>query len=693
MRVGIVVLLTVGALCVSGAGVIVVDKDEQAVVVTPDEPGPVTAAAAEELVEHIRLATGKTLVVVKESEIPEGVKTRVYLGPTKAVAELGVDVKTLAPEAFVWRTHGNNLYIAGNEDMRSAYEHSNSLCGTLFGVYEFLERCLEVRWLWPGELGRHVPKRSRVVVNYPDEECVPQLNFRIINWSRVRSAAFDKNAKIGQGERQLGFSEGGLKEYGYALRSYLRRHRMGGWDRKPGVGHHFGGWWGKYGKEHPGWFMLNAEGKRGRSDGGAAVPMCVSNPELQRFIIENWNGKKNLNMGEVDWPDCCRCPSCRAWDGPALEPLPEYLVSSTEGNLPRSKEWQKIRSHVHSGFYTTPMCTSDRYARFWKTLAEMAVKRNPEALITTYLYYSYFPAPVTGIKLNRHIYGEFVPWGNPQHTDFFPMEEEAYKWVKEQWDGWRKTGIRMAYRPNYLHDGWVMPLVETRQCGEFIRYAAANGMEGAYFDSLTGQWATQGPKLYLHMRLLAKPELSVESVLEEYYSGFGLASSSVREYFEYWESYCRENYKMFNRLYIDHGHRWARFQVRAHEAFPESAFVPAFALLEGAERAAVGSAPEFGARVRFLRDGLEHARLAGRLAACFDGDKSISPEDPRFAQAVELLRDLIAFRRAHEVPFISDYFYGASWREYNFWNLKPMLEVIEKGVADKGGEGDTRLVP
>jgi len=319
----------------------------------------------------------------------------------------------------------------------------------------------------------------------------------------------------------------------------------------------------------------------------------------------------------------------------------------------------------------------------------MAVERNPDAFLTTYIYYGYFPAPVADIKLGKHVYGEFVPWGNPQHTDFFPMREEALEWLKEQWLGWQRTGMRMSYRPNYLHDGWVMPLVNVRQAAEFFQFAVEHGMEGSRFDSLTGQWAAHGPKLYVHMRLHAKPELAVDDILDEYYEAFGPAASTVREYFEYWEEYCTDNVQRINDLYIDVGHRWSRFQLRAHEAFPPSSFEPAEAILERARRAAADHPrAEYAARVAFVAAGLEHARLAGRLAACFDAERTIAEDSERFEQAVEALGKLIAFRRAHEAPYISDFFYGAAWREGRYWNLSPLFARLETDEAPAAGTAD-----
>ncbi|MDD3544755.1 MAG: DUF4838 domain-containing protein [Kiritimatiellae bacterium] len=681
-------LFACGADAAGPAAVLVADG-RGAAIVTADKPMPVTVYAAQELVRHVELATGVKLPVVAESAVPEGTACRVFLGPTRAAREQGIDVTNLPPETFVMRTIGPDLYIVGDEDKGDPFDSYNSKCGTLFGVYELLERAVKVRWLWPGELGTYVPKTGRIALDVTDETVTPRLAFREIIWSRIRRAAINKDLTFTEAEKLLGFSPEGLERYGHDLRAYMRRHRMGGLDRKPPIGHHFTGWWDKYGARHPEWFMMHEDGTRGPSkkSGTQGVPMCVSNPDLHRFIVTNWNGKTHIRLGEVDWPDACRCPACRAWDAPPPDPLPDFLVSKIDRGLPKSPQWQRARGHVLQGFYR-PMCTSDRYARFWKAVQELAAERNPDALVTTYLYYGYFPAPTSDIKLGPQVYGEFVPWGNPQHTDFFPMREEALEWLKQQWLGWRRTGIRIAYRPNYLHDGWVMPLVDTRQSGNFFRFTVENGMEGTNFDSLTGQWAAQGPKLYMHMRLHVKPHLTVDEILDEYYGAFGPAADAARAYFSYWEQYCLANFQKFNDLFIDHGHRWPRFQILAHKAFPPECFEPAARLLDKAEAAAAKDPrPEFALRVKFLRDGLEHARIGIRLAACFDGDRDLPAGPERLTKAAEAMRELIAFRRAHEKPYISDYFYGGAWREERFWNLNPIFAAlkVEKAAAPAAG--------
>jgi hypothetical protein len=81
-------------------------------------------------------------------------------------------------------------------------------------------------------------------------------------------------------------------------------------------------------------------------------------------------------------------------------------------------------------------------------------------------------------------------------------------------------------------------------------------------------------------------------------------------------------------------------------------FEPAEAILERARRVVQNhSRSEYAARIAFLASGLEHARLAGRLAALFDGQRDIPADSPRFDLAVWALGELAAFRQAHQEPF------------------------------------------
>ena len=639
------------------------DGKAQAVVVRADKPSSTVHYAVEELVWHIEKATGVALDVMPESKAPAEIHTRVYIGDTETARHNGIDPECLQREAYTMRSVGNDLFIVGHDDEKEPLRQDNPNIGTLFGVYEFVERYLGVRWLWPGELGTYIPKKDTVEFWSVNETKAPALTFRSLVWSRIRAIA-EKGQTLSEEDTRLGFSQEGAQGYAEALQVLLRRHRMGGMDAKPPSGHAFGGWWRRYGEEHPEWFALRRDGTRGHPDKDYEnVPMCVSNEELQDFIVEQWDGESTLLLGPVDRPGRCNCENCRAWDGPQPETPPWFAerVYATE------KRAQELFAGV----------TSDRYARFWKTIQEKAAKRNPHALVSaSFIYENEFPKPVNPIQLNKNIYGEFVQWQDP-HLRYFPMPDEAFEWIKEQWLGWKETGIRMAYRPNYLHDGYVMPHFETCQSGEFFKFAYEHGMEGARFDSLTGQWATQGLRLYMHLRLMNKPELELDAIRDEYFSAFGPASETMERYFDYWENYALDNRMRIIKLYWDVGWRYRIYARKAHVAFPVECFKPAEKILEQALAETRNNPnPEFSERVSFIQIGLEHARLTRNLMAIYDGAEDV-PED-RIEEAKEALGKLVRFRKAHERTYFSDLLHVTSFWERPHINVDTLVSLSPK---------------
>ncbi len=643
------------------AELVLVDHGKaHAAIVLPATPSPSEELAARELVEHIRLATGATLETLspQEGETWEG--PRLFLGPGAAAAKAGLEVKGWQADEYRILSNERDLFIVGKE---GPYADIEPPCGgTLYGVYEFLEEALDIRWLWPGELGRYVPERQRLAIaKSHDASRKPKLSPRIWWHQDLNLKQWNEKKAIppmAWDVPGLGFSVENTQRYYRDLLLYFRRHRIGESGRPPlvappGVNHTFMGWWAKYGAKHPEWFMMNEDGTRGprRSvDAGPAeaantdeAAMCVSNPELHRFIVnEWWDGGDFLSLGEVDLRVFCHCPKCLEWDG-KYQPGPAFAKEDFE-----------------------PL-TSLRYAKFWKAVRELAVQRNPKVKVGSFLYWNYFPAPQEPIDLSGGFHGEFTPWSDA--TSFYPMTKEADQWLREQWLGWRKTGIELIYRPNFTHAGHVMPHISTRQAGEFFRFAAQNGMKGFFFDSLFGHWATQGPMIYVLMELMWNPEREIDAIRRDYFAAFGPAAKSVEAYFDYWEAYAtrwpRES-KQYNGRSLFLPHTFLQISYEP-EIFP-----PAFKLLKTArEEAAKSHRKDYAERVAFLQAGLEHAQLVARLYQSLEGNKP--PTDPgALAEARAALYALAEFRKKHEHLYLAD-FNLAAQREG--WTIKyqPLL--------------------
>lgn len=614
-------LMVVSALLMAGVGAdaqvtLVADGRAAAVIVLPVEPNDVERYAVEELAYHVQRGTGVTLAIVAEGTEPAQPAGRVFIGNTAAAQAAGIDVSTLARETVVLRTDGDRLFIAG-EDTAGDPLVDDTRCGTLWGVYELLDRFLGVRWLWPGELGVHVPPTDTVTIGALDELLAPKLMQRRVRDGLRRPAG------------DTGLSAEGFERYARAQRVFQRRHRMGR-SLPLRYGHAFESWWETYGAEHPEWFQLLPDGRRGPNTPTSRTSMCVSDENFRREVIARWKQARaenpgqwlNVNGCENDISGLCTCENCLAWDGPQ----PDF------GALYDLRGQRMV---------------SDRYARFWLSLQQMAAEEDPDAIVMGYAYTNYYPAPTSGIQLNRNILVGMCPWPGW----WYPRSDEAQQWLKDQWAGWSETGASIFLRPNYTLDSYTMPHIYAHQFADEFQHYAAHGMVATDFDSLTGQWAAQGTNLYLLFRLHTRADQPVDEVLDEYYSAFGPAADAVRAYFDYWEAYVMEDRDRFDRAQREAGvSRYRNFAAFAHVVFPPEVFPPAQALLDRAAQAAVGDELA-AARVQFLRNGLEHARLCASLAAINAGvADNISPVGAR-----RLMDQIMALRRATEDDCVANF--------------------------------------
>jgi hypothetical protein len=612
------------------------DRQPVATIVIPDDALPVVRYAANELIYHVQRATGAVLKIVTESQAASDATPRVYLGRTRAAGQAGIVAEQLAPETFTLKSADGAFFIVGGDASGDPLDN-DTFAGTLFGVYELLERELGVRWLWPGALGTYVPKASSIRLHDRDETISPAFFQRNVRGGLTFKG---KNAS-------LGFTPAAAVDYAHDQAVFLRRHRVGKSVRIT-YHHAFTDWWRTYGAAHPEWFQL-VNGKRGPTKPGGSYSMCVSNPDFRHEIIARWLKQRESNPGlhyvnavENGIMGLCECANCRAWDGPTPADYLKYYP-------PKSKV-------MGSAFVT------DRYARFWQELQREAAKIDPDATIVAYNYFNYFAPPTPGTKLNRHILVGSYP-----SAGWFPRSSEEQAWFKQQWSRWQETGARLFSRGNYCLDGYAMPLVFAHQFADEFQHQASHGMEATDYDAITGQWAAQGTNLYLLMRLENRPNTPPDNLLGEYYSAFGEAASQVKAYFDYWEHYALTKRVEINHQYEDNTSRWRSFGVAAHLLFPPESFAAAAAILDRAQTAVADDA-EASARVQFLRDGLVHARLCAAVSQ----DLSVRETDADPTRGSEALATLIAFRKAHEREWIANFNY-CSWSEDAAWRMPAKL--------------------
>jgi hypothetical protein len=316
---------------------------------------------------------------------------------------------------------------------------------------------------------------------------------------------------------------------------------------------------------------------------------------------------------------CC-CELCRAWDAshPGFAEHPYWGKGQIPTNRGRFTLAGASRDELagDASKIIVPSL-SDRYARFYATLAKKVRQDNPDVKVAGYAYSNYYLPPVADdIDLSGVIISHVPPMGSRGGLGF-PYTKQGSSNFRKSWEGWRRLGAEMLFRPNILHFGANLPVFYARQIAADFSFAAEHGMIGTYFDSLLGAWSAQGPTLYTIARIHQHPDWPAEKILQEYYAVFGTAQKAVEKYFGYWEKHAASlDPGMVSRFEREEQGGGFKNYVRiAHRVFPPETFSEAAVFLEEARKLA-GNDPITRRRVEYLALGFRDAELTVATRAC-----------------------------------------------------------------------------
>ncbi|MCK5801665.1 MAG: DUF4838 domain-containing protein, partial [Lentisphaeria bacterium] len=170
----------------SAAVVLVARGRSFARIVVPHDASETVRDAAALLSDCVFRSTGAKLEVETEP-VSESEVISLHCGHTTYVKGLDLALHTLDADGFVIAfPDTRNIVIAGPAQY-----------GTEFGVYEFLERHVGVRWLFPGELGEFLPMRQALVIPMVEMRQEPAYHSRLLGgpgwWQGFRT--HEKNEK------------------------------------------------------------------------------------------------------------------------------------------------------------------------------------------------------------------------------------------------------------------------------------------------------------------------------------------------------------------------------------------------------------------------------------------------------------------------------------------------------------------
>ena len=547
---------------------------------------------AGEFAWHLGEMTGVETKCV--TTMPDEGSPAVVFGRDEAARLFGVDLSALGSETAVVRRKGEWLYIGGNT------------VGPSHALTYVLES-LGCRYLWPGRLGKVIPRLKKVVLHDVDLVREPEFSFR--------RRQYEYSPDLPRRKKQL-------ESLGLDSADVLKRWRAAGVDR-PGNrgfwawhgvddifmlpreslrryswGHSFGDYRKRFLDSHPEWFALQRDGTRGVY----GLSLCLSNESLARqaaadkiaFLREHpeYVGV-SICLPDGDYSAPCLCEECRRLDPPNGKVSPMNVYKPIHVKVPY-------------------VSMTDRMLTFANRVAEIVAKELPDRKLCIYAYSRNVDPPLL-VRPHPSLVVENVAGS---------LLDMSY--AEKSLAGWGAACGMQVWRPNFLI-GFRVPLPQCWAARMFnqIEDAKANGLKGFEVSNVCEQWSPKGFTWYAIAKTMVNHRReSFDDVRDDWCAGFGKAAQTVKRYLAVvedasWTAYAR----VFKEGFPD-ATSWQNVDEKARCLIDELNRRNLPALLSKAEAEASGDA-EACARVRYLAVGTECLKRYVELARAKEaGDKA-----------------------------------------------------------------------
>ena len=498
----------------TGAGsevVVINDGEPGVIIVVPDQFAKASqlpasrlthesvsvALAAVELADYLGKAGGKHPSLFAESAPEAQQGNRIFVGLCQATIPVVTD--PLLPEELLVLTRGSDLHLVGG-DLAPGERPCH---GTLYAVYDFLEKEVGVRWLFPGEHGEVVPQHRRLLLSDLNRRYQPPVAKR-----KVRNVAVSREETF----RPL------LEKWGIPLADWKTAHgpaTTGPWFVRQRLGarieldggHAYDGWYETHGKTHPEWFALQPDGTRHQK-----LPrerLCKSNPalwdEIARVRVAEFkaNPRKltaSLAPNDGGANKFCLCDACRSLDPPEAPKL--------------SNDSQLVDPATGRPFPEYPSL-SDRVFTFFNEVAKRVRTEMPDRDLVCYAYSVYRSVPVRVKSLEPNLIVGYVGL------------------KRDEIEAWARIAPRLYIRPNDLGPAIDLGLPRNHAAwfAESVRHCVDHRAVGFDFDNCHGNWSAHGLDYYVLCKALWDPDIDVEATIDDYCrAAYGPAAAVMREY-------------------------------------------------------------------------------------------------------------------------------------------------------------------
>ncbi len=425
------------------------------IITIPNDAIPSEKTAAQELQMHLKQMTDADFTIMTASEFKGG--PRLAVGFQKGLPEtLSPELfPNLGPEELIIDSHGDTILLAGGRPR-----------GALYAIYEFLES-LGVRWFTPTET--FVPHKPTLNVE------ITPIRYTSPFRSRTNVPGNGATAEWSARNRMnslLEWNHPGEK-YGGGIKQGPDMHTL--WRlMSPEIF-----------KTHPEWAAM-VDGKRITNHANNHWGVCLSNPELQNFIVArtmDWLRQHpdttDVWFGQNDGSPYCTCPDCKAF-------------YDSHGGVPSSIICFVINK-----------------------LADAVAAEFPHVRVKT-LAYAWSRTPPQNIKLRDNItimlcatFGWFSELGKDAATTDFINDVTAWKAVCSDFE---------AYLYSHPTDDFWFPASCLYNQARNIRRIKDLGIKSIHQEIYSSNYGGEFVHLraWLYTRMMWRPDSDIEALIKDF---------------------------------------------------------------------------------------------------------------------------------------------------------------------------------
>ena len=436
--------------------------------------------AAKELEFFLNDMTGASFPIQSDDAPPSDFE--IVIGNTNrmGIEDLPESLRTDKWEGFALFRDRAKLYIMGNIPR-----------GTLYGVYDFLDVELGVRFLTAE--ANHVPRRPTLEVEVASRVYGPPIERRTI-WAGLGGSTVARNRMNGTSFGYLGEELGGVKWVGHPTHSF---------DALVPVEKHFAA--------HPEYFSL-IDGARAGYMKGVVTQLCLTNPEVRDRAFD----------------------TIREWLGPQVQSKPQlkHVVSVTvNDNSWFCKCAPCVEVNAREG-----VVEGGTKMRFVNSIAAQLDAEYGNVSVETMIYNTELPkkaspAPNVLIQLVHDPDWRFA-LDDPNHEGNVETLAEFRRLRDAIGSGYMYNWIKLG---TYGSTSFLDPRPNLRHIARNIRIMNEFGVKGFFCQTVQSRGThLQDLRYYLLARAMWRPQVDSRETIEEFCSlYYGAAADDVLRYINF----------------------------------------------------------------------------------------------------------------------------------------------------------------